>query len=50
LVLYALTHRGAEKSAPRRRPALSSHITMESLDSNKVTHLGADCGGILKAN
>ena len=50
LVLYALTHRGAEKSAPHKRPPLSSHITMESLDSNKVTLLGADCGGVLKAN
>lgn len=50
LVLYALAHRGAEKSAPHKRPPLSSHTTMESLDSNKVTLLGADCGGVLKAN
>ena len=50
LVLNVLTHRGTEKSAPHKRPPLSSHTTMESLDSNKVTRLGADCGGILKAN
>jgi DNA-binding CsgD family transcriptional regulator len=38
LVLYALTHRGAQTSAPRaKRPPLSSHVAMDSGDRIQVS-------------
>jgi len=52
LVLYALTHRGAEKSAPNpaKRPPLSSQLVVDDLDPRPVKLLGSDCGCITKAN
>jgi DNA-binding NarL/FixJ family response regulator len=52
LVLYALTHRGAEKSAPNppKRPPLSSQLVVDDLDGHPVKLLGSDCGCITKAN
>jgi DNA-binding CsgD family transcriptional regulator len=52
LVLYALTHRGAEKSASRspKRPALSAQLAVDDLDPNEPKILGSDCGCIIKAS
>jgi len=42
LVLYALTHRGAENSPHHKRPPLSSQIAMDCLNSNQVNALDTD--------
>jgi DNA-binding NarL/FixJ family response regulator len=52
LVLYALSHRGAETNTPRppKRPPLSAQLEMEDLDPNQVELVGSDCGCMTKAN
>ena len=52
LVLYALTHRASETSAPPspKRPPLSSHLAADCFDSDKINLLGTDRGCIPKAN
>ena len=52
LVLYALTHRDADKSAPNppKRPPLSSQLVVDDPDGHPVKLLGSDCGCITKAN
>ncbi|PYX25508.1 MAG: hypothetical protein DMG82_04785, partial [Acidobacteria bacterium] len=52
LVLYALTHRGAEKSAPAspKCPPLPSQLVVDDLDPNSLKLRSSDCCRIPKAN
>ena len=52
LVLYALTHRASETSAPPspKRAPLSSHLAADCFDSDQVNSLGTDRGCLPKAN
>ena len=52
LVLYALTHRGAEKSSstPGKRPSAPERLTLGCVERDQINLLGTDCGCVPKAN
>jgi DNA-binding CsgD family transcriptional regulator len=52
LVLYALTHRGVEKSPsiPGKRPPAPDRLALGCVEPGQVNLLGTDCGCVPKAN
>jgi DNA-binding CsgD family transcriptional regulator len=52
LVLYALTHRGLEKtpSIPGKRPPVTERLTLGCVERDRINLLGTDCGCVPKAN